>query len=227
MLTGVSLSYAASYIDDTPDRASEQEPIKSEEVPTIPLNPKDPTYNLWQQRRDDLSKGREPGPVNIQRFYGGGGWHGIPTFFKLPVALTPEDLKAGNVDVAILGAHTDMGGGYRGAAWGPNAMRNSPSTVGWGAFSMPHMHTMVNPFEVLSIVDYGDAPSDMLSTERTVHAVRELVREIAGVTTKEGKHVIPIIIGGDHSLMYPATIPMKNPLSGCEKRAFGITPWQR
>jgi arginase family enzyme len=37
---------------------------------------------------------------------------GIPTFFKLPIALTPEDLKAGDVDVAIIGAHTDMGGGY-------------------------------------------------------------------------------------------------------------------
>ena len=26
----------------------------------------------------------------------GAGWFGIPTFFKLPVALTPEDLMAGD-----------------------------------------------------------------------------------------------------------------------------------
>jgi hypothetical protein len=26
----------------------------------------------------------------------------------------------------------ELGGGYRGAAWGPNAMRASPSTVAWG-----------------------------------------------------------------------------------------------
>ena len=75
-------------------------------------------------------QGREPGPINIQRFPGGPGWAGIPTFFKLPIALTPEDLKAGDVDVAIIGAHTDMGGGYRGAAWGPMAFRASPAR--WG-----------------------------------------------------------------------------------------------
>jgi len=110
---------------------------------------------------------------------------------------------AGDVDVAIIGAHIDMGGGYRGAAWGPNALRNSPSTVGWGAFSMDHMHTLVNPFKELTIVDYGDAPTDMLSTERTIHGVRALVREIAATKNKKGKNVIPIIIGGDHSLMHP------------------------
>jgi hypothetical protein len=57
-------------------------------------------------------KGREAGPINIQRFQGGAGWFGIPAFYKLPVALTPEDLKAGNVDVAIFGAYTDMAGGF-------------------------------------------------------------------------------------------------------------------
>ena len=43
----------------------------------------------------------------------------------------------------------------------------------------------------------------MLSTERTVHAVRRFVREVASVTIDGGEHVIPVIIGGDHSLMYP------------------------
>jgi agmatinase len=95
-----------------------------------------------------------------------------------------------------------MGGGSRGAAWGPNAVRNAQSTVGWGAFSMPHMHTMVNPFEEMTIVDYGDAPVEPWSTERSVHAIREMVRDVAAVKLESGEHVIPIIVGGDHSLMY-------------------------
>ena len=96
-----------------------------------------------------------------------------------------------------------MGGGFRGAAYGPNGLRAVQDYLTWGAYSMPHMHTMVNPFEDLIMVDYGDAPVDPFSTERSVHAIREMVRDIAAVTRKDGSHVIPIIVGGDHSLMYP------------------------
>ncbi len=120
------------------------------------------------------------------------------------MALVPEDLEVGQVDVAIMGAHTYMGFGSRGASRGPAAFREARGDyVFWGAMSMPHMHTMVNPFKDLTIVDYGDAPVDPLSTERSVHEIRKYVAEIAGVKLKSGKHVIPIIIGGDHSLSYP------------------------
>jgi arginase family enzyme len=199
MLTPV---VSAQYFEYDPDNPGEYAPIRKGEKSVIPLDTEDPAYNLWQTPRDDLMKGREPGPINIQRFRGGAGWAGIPTFFKLPIALTPEDLKAGDVDIAIIGAYTDMGGGGRGAAWGPQAFRASPSTVGWGAFAMDHMLTLVNPFKELTMVDYGDAPVDMLSTERTMPAIREFVRQTAAVTRKDGTHVIPFIIGGDHSLMY-------------------------
>jgi agmatinase len=193
---------SATYYEYDPDDPGEYAPMREGEKAVIPLDTKDPGYNVWQKTRDDLTKGREPGPINIQRFPGGPGWAGIPTFFKLPIALTPEDLKAGNVDVAIIGAYTDMGGGGRGAAWGPMAFRASPSTVGWGKFAMDHMLTLVNPFEELIMVDYGDAPVDFLSTERTMPAIREFIRQVASVKRKDGKNVIPIIIGGDHSLMY-------------------------
>ena len=193
----------ATYYEYDPDDPGEHAPMREGEKAVIPLDTKDPAYNVWQTTREDLMKGREPGPINIQRFPGGPGWAGIPTFFKLPIALTPEDLKAGNVDVAIIGAYTDMGAGGRGAAWGPMAFRASPSTVGWGKFAMDHMLTLVNPFEELIMVDYGDAPVDFLSTERSMPAIREFIRQVAAVKRKDGKNVIPIIIGGDHSLMYP------------------------
>lgn len=192
----------ALFFEHDPDDPETNAPIRESEKAVIPLDTGDPGYNVWQQTRDDLMKGREPGPINIQRFPGGPGFMGIPTFFKLPIALTPEDLKAGDVDIAIVGAYTDMGGGGRGAAWGPMAFRASPSTVGWGAFSMDHMLTLVNPFDEMTMVDYGDAPVDFLSTERSMHAIREFIRQIAAVERSDGSHVIPIIIGGDHSLMY-------------------------
>ena len=192
----------AQFFEHDPDDPATNAPMREGEKAVIPLDTGDPGYNVWQQTRDDLMKGREPGPINVQRFPGGPGFMGIPTFFKLPIALTPEDLKAGDVDVAIVGAYTDMGGGGRGAAWGPMAFRASPSTVGWGAFSMDHMLTLVNPFEEMTMVDYGDAPVDFLSTERTMPAIREFIRQIAAVERKDGTHVIPLIIGGDHSLMY-------------------------
>ena len=197
-----SQSAHAVFFEHDPDDPGENAPIREGEKPVIPLDTEDPGYNVWQTTREDLMKGREPGPINIQRFPGGPGFMGIPTFFKLPIALTPEDLKAGDVDVAIVGAYTDMGAGGRGAAWGPMAFRASPSTVGWGAFSMDHMLTLVNPFEEMTMVDYGDAPVDFLSTERTMPAIREFIRQIAAVERKDGTHVIPLIIGGDHSLMY-------------------------
>jgi len=70
----------------------------------IPLDVADPTWNLWKQKRDDLRKGREPGLISIQRYPGGMGFNGILTFFRLPVALTLADLKAGDVDVAFTAA---------------------------------------------------------------------------------------------------------------------------
>ncbi len=197
------LAAVGSFAHDSQDPPGPQAPIKPDEVPTIPMNPQDPTFDDWKRMRKDLSKGRQPGPIDVQRFPGGTGWQGIPTFFRRPVALTPEDLQVGKVEVAMLGAYTDMGFGYRGAAYGPSAFRHGPDYVAWGDWTTPHGHTMVDPFRTLAIVDYGDAPVDLLSVERSVHAIRDMVREIASVEIEPGKRVIPVVIGGDHSLMYP------------------------
>ena len=178
-------------------------PIREGEKPVIPLDTGDPSYNAWRQLRD-FSKDpkREPGIINIQKYEFGMTWNAMPTFFNLPIALTPEDLKASKVDVAIMGATTDMGSGMRGAAHGPNAVRNSQVYGGFG-MRQPHLHTMVDPMQDLIAADFGNAPIDMMSTERSVHAIRSFVRSAAEVEIEPGKHVIPIIIGGDHSLMYP------------------------
>ena len=78
----------------------------------IPLDPRDPSRdprNLYRDPNDNPT--RQPGPINIQKTIGGLAYQGIPTFFRAPVALGPADLKAGQVDVAIMGASVDMSGG--------------------------------------------------------------------------------------------------------------------
>src|SRR3989442_5070492 len=77
------------------------------------VNPADPGFNVWATRDARADPDREPGPFSPHRQPRGPAWLGIPTFFKLPIALTPDDLRAGKVDVAIFGAPLDMGIGMR------------------------------------------------------------------------------------------------------------------
>ena len=168
------------------------------------MNADDPTYDVWKHIRDDISKDRKPGPINVQRYYGGMPWVGIPTFFHLPVALTPEDLKAGNVEVAIFGA--ELIGDMRARSYGPQEMRNphrSEVYHNWGAFVMPELDSGLAALQELTVVDYGDAPAEPMSIERTIPEIRKFVASVAGVEIEGGKRTIPIIIGGGHALMYP------------------------
>ena len=155
-------------------------------------------FNFWKTRRPAEFDGpRDDGPINVNRYLKAGPKLGIPTFFNLPVALTPADLVAGEVDVAIMGAGMDMGTGFRGAAYGPRALRTGLVYVDNHMVVPQHMHTMVSAFNELSMVDSGDIAIDQMSTERSLEHVREIVREVATTGT------IPLIVGGDHSLMYP------------------------
>jgi agmatinase len=164
------------------------------DLSSIPLNTESENFNGWRvMQPKSLNPEREPGPFSLSYYANGRGsyYGGIATFAGARVAIYPEDLVAGKVDVAIVGAPLDMGSYYRGAGFGPRAMRNE-----YGAGGID-MYTMVNPSKELTIVDYGDIAIDNMSTERTVRHVRERVAEIAGAGA------IPFIVGGDHSLGYP------------------------
>ena len=170
----------------------------------IPLNPNSPTNEIWRKMRDDLTKGREPGLINVQRWAGNYPWIGIPTMFHLPVALTQEDLKAGQVEIAFLGA--ELVGDPRARTWGPAEMRNphrSEVYHVWGDLSMPELDTGRTALQELVAVDYGDSAIEPFGLERSIVEVRKMVREIAEVKLDSGKHTIPFIIGGGHALMYP------------------------
>src|SRR5262245_50974666 len=147
----------------------------------IQLDPTDPRLGVWRDRDTSTDPKREPGPISAR---------GALSFFGLPIAVTQADLRAGKVDVAMIGAAIDMGVGYRGAGEGPRAFRGYRGGGG-------NMQTILSWRTELKAVDYGDAPIDPFSIERSVPAVRRLVKEIAETGA------IPVIIGGDHSLEYP------------------------
>ena len=162
----------------------------------------DPSTNLLAAFRDpnDNPK-REPGPINIQKTIGGFAHWGIPTFFRQPVALGPEDLKAGKVEVAFMGACVDLGTGMRGTAYGPQAIRAGWIGGAWGKMGPAHpVAGAINFLEVLTCVDYGDAPVDIFSNIRTALPVHKMVTEICQAGA------IPVVVGGDHSLMYPDVV---------------------
>lgn len=132
---------------------------------------------------------REPGPFSVHRYLFPKS--GVPTFGGAKVAIWPEDLVAGNVDVAIIGVPTNMSSGRRDASAGPAEMR-AMNTI-----ATPDLQSLIKPLEALSVVDYGNFSIDPMSTERTVNHVTEMVAETAGTGA------IPMLVGGDTSLLYP------------------------
>ncbi len=161
------------------------------------FNPDDPSVDVWRTPREDLQGDRPPGLIDLNRYPFGLASHGIATFLQRPVALTPADLKAADVDVAMVGAGIDLSLGMRGAAFGPRALRSHDMYLPTVASGLPHQHTRVDALADLVIADYGDAAVDPDSAHRTIEPVRAIVREIADAGT------MPFVIGGDHSLMYP------------------------
>ncbi len=132
---------------------------------------------------------REPGPFSVHRYLF--PQSGVPTFGGAKVAIWPEDLVAGNVDVAIIGVPSDMSSGRRDAASGPAEMR------GLNTIATPDVQSLVKPLEALSVVDYGDFAVNWLSTELTVNHVTDMVAETVGTGA------IPMLVGGDTSMLYP------------------------
>ena len=161
------------------------------DLPNIPLNTDSENFNAWRMLRPrSLDPQREAGPIALGRY---GGYGGPQTFGNFPLALSKEDLIAGEVDVAILGAPLNMGSGWRDSG----ARATAELRLHGRGMGSLDQYVQVKGSSVLKIVDYGDAAVDNMSTERSMEHVRSLVREIAETGA------VPIIVGGDHSLAYP------------------------
>ncbi len=115
---------------------------------------------------------------------------GVPTFMRLPLAGSLAEL-----DAAVLGLPSDSGSPFRtGARFGPNAIRAASA-----------MLRPINPyrggvhlFEALRLADAGDA---MVIPGYEVETLPHLERAVA---TLVGAGVIPVCLGGDHSVSLPA-----------------------
>jgi len=112
----------------------------------------------------------------------------VRTFMRLP---NTQDLE--NADVAIVGAPFDTGATFRaGARFGPEGIR-----------SASHLLRRYNPsldvaiFDHLSVIDYGDVPVVPGYIEESYRRIED------GLTPIHGAGVVPIVLGGDHSIALP------------------------
>jgi agmatinase len=120
---------------------------------------------------------------------------GMPTFMRLPWVTNPSDIRARNVDVAIVGAPFDDAVSHRpGARFGPRAIREAQYTTG----SVHSLQLGVEPFEILNVVDAGDANIVPAWIERAHAFIYRKVHEVASTGA------IPIVLGGDHSITWPS-----------------------
>jgi formimidoylglutamase len=120
---------------------------------------------------------------------------GPSTFQKLPWVTDPAELRSRKVDVAVLGAPFDDAVSHRsGARFGPRAIREANYATG----SLNSLQLGVEPFEILTVVDAGDANIVPAWIERGHALIYRKVREVAETGA------IPIVLGGDHSITWPS-----------------------
>ena len=113
---------------------------------------------------------------------------GVRTYARLPNVTDLHD-----VDVAIVGIPFDTGGTFRvGARFGPEAIRSSSALI-----RPYHTGSGVPVFERLSVVDYGDLPVVPGYIEESYRRIEASLVELV----KAG--VVPIDLGGDHSIALP------------------------
>ena len=131
----------------------------------------------------------------FDRMPGDPAFVGIPTFLKLPLLDDAEALRAESPDVVFLGAPFDSGVTNRpGARYGPRAIR-AASNLGRAVF---HLDLEVQPLRVLKVFDYGDASIVPGDIERSHESIKTKVAEVVAAGA------VPFIMGGDHSITYPA-----------------------
>ena len=129
---------------------------------------------------------------------------GIATFAKSPLCL---DWDAIDADIAVLGAPYDFGTQWRsGARFGPRAIREASTLFAFGhSGAYDHEDDVVYlPAETTRIVDVGDA--DIIHTDTIAsHAnIESAVRKILA------RGVLPVILGGDHSITIPTIAAFSN-----------------
>ena len=119
---------------------------------------------------------------------------GLATFGQRPFLTEPAQLDEWQPDVAIVGAPYDNSTTNRpGARFGPRAIRSQAYEPG-----SYHMDLGIEIFDYLEVVDFGDAYCPHGQTDVSLANIKARVSEVAS------RGIIPITLGGDHSITWPA-----------------------
>ena len=117
---------------------------------------------------------------------------GIPTFFRAPYAGGSEDWA--RQDIGMVGVPYDGGTTNRpGARHGPRAVRVESTMIArWNTA------TDVNPFELCTVADCGDAwVREPFHLESSLEEIGGFFRDL------HGAGVVPMAVGGDHAISLP------------------------
>ena len=137
---------------------------------------------------------RELSPGMREQLDLGYAFGGLSTFGQRPFLTDPEQLDEWRPDVAIVGAPFDISTTNRaGARFGPRAIRAGAYEPG-----TYHLDLGIEIFDWLEVVDFGDAHCPNGQIEVGHANIRARVGEIAS------RGIIPVILGGDHSITWPA-----------------------
>jgi agmatinase len=119
---------------------------------------------------------------------------GLATFCGLPFLTEPDQLDEWRPDVAIVGAPFDLQVTNRpGARFGPRSLRAQAYLPG-----THHLDLGVEIFDELEVGDCGDAPCPRGQPGRGHENIRARVETVAS------RGIVPVILGGDHSITWPA-----------------------
>ena len=113
------------------------------------------------------------------------------TFSGVPLTQDPAELPG--FDVAVVGAPMDdLVSDRPGARLAPRAIRGASCPPG------PHLEVGADAFAELKVVDYGDAPCIPADAGRSHAAIEATVGEVLAAG------VLPVVLGGDHSITEPS-----------------------
>jgi len=118
------------------------------------------------------------------------------TFLGVPAADPDDRASWASASAVILGAPFDGGTSHRsGCRFGPQAIRTTDYLAHDG--SRPSLALGVDGLKDLGVVDLGDVEMPSGDTELSLQRLEARVREVAAAG------VIPIILGGDHTIALP------------------------
>ena len=149
--------------------------------------------------QDDIAEARR----SSESWY----WWGIATFFRCPLAETPDE-----VDIGLAGVPHSSGNGSteRDQHLGPRAVRNVS-----GYYRRSHGVYGFSPWDIAKISDLGDVPlPEAMNNEACVRDIEAFYARLDATGTR------PVSIGGDHSI----TGPIIKAIAGPGRRLSGGQP---